>query len=90
MTPDFEFLLGISPNGWFSHTLPGLLLVCLPAGWICLWLFDRWGRRGAQRLLPAEWTLPPERRWSLWWISLSILIGALSHLDWDTFTHESD
>lgn len=90
MTPDFEFLLGITANGWFSHSLPGLFLFCLPAGWVGLWLFDRWGRRGAAWFLPAEWTPAPERRRSIWWISVSILIGAGTHLVWDTFTHEAD
>jgi hypothetical protein len=90
MAPDLEFLLGLTPNGWFSHTLPGVFLFCLPASWACLWLFDRWGRRGAARLLPDEWTLPPERRWSAWWIGLSILLGTSTHIVWDAFTHESD
>jgi hypothetical protein len=90
ITPDLEFLLGVTPNGWFSHTLPGLFLVCLPSSWICLRLFDRWGRRGVARLLPREWTLPAPPPSSFWWISVSILIGASTHLVWDTFTHESD
>jgi hypothetical protein len=90
MAPDLQFLLGLSPNGWFSHTLPGLFLICLPASWILLRLFDRWGRRGIARFLPSEWTLPAPPPSTFWWVSFSILIGASTHVVWDAFTHESE
>ena len=54
-SPDFEYLLRINYVGHFSHTIPGLLLVCLPASWLALYLFDRWGRAGVQALLPSTW-----------------------------------
>jgi len=89
MTPDAEFLLGVTRDGWFSHTLPGIVLVCVPLGWACLWLFDRWGRRGLERLLPDEWVLPPAPASGFWWITASLVIGAATHVVWDAFTHES-
>ena len=88
-TPDYEFFLHLYPVGRFAHTVPGLLIVCLPAGWVSLWLFDRFGRRGAQRLLPGAWRLPirpagPDRPIAT---SCALLLGAASHVVWDAFTH---
>ena len=91
-SPDFQYFLRINASGHFSHTIPGLLLVCLPASWLALYLFDRWGRAGVQALLPSTWRLPsppiPARR-PIANISLAILLGALSHVLWDSFTHRS-
>jgi len=87
-TPDHEYFLHLNTVGRFSHTLPGLFLVCLPLGWLSLWLFDRFGRRGAQRLLPSGWRLlaqPPPS--SLLATSSALLLGAASHIAWDAFTH---
>ena len=57
-TPDYQYFLRLYTEGGFSHTLPELLLVCLPAGWLTLWLFDRFGWRGLATLLPPGWQLP--------------------------------
>jgi uncharacterized protein DUF4184 len=58
-TPDYIYFLHLNTVGRFGHTLPGLILFCLPAGWFSLWLFDRFGRRGVEILIPATWRLPP-------------------------------
>ena len=89
MTPDYEFFLHLNAVGRFAHTVPGLFVVCLPAGWLSLWLYDRFGRRGAQRLLPSAWRLPsrpagPDRPVAT---SCALLLGATSHVVWDAFTH---
>jgi hypothetical protein len=63
----------------------------LPASWLALYLFDRWGRAGVQALLPSAWRLPspPVPAQPVANISLAILLGALSHVLWDSFTHRS-
>jgi uncharacterized protein DUF4184 len=88
-TPDYQYFLHLNTVGRFSHTLPGLFLVCLPVGWLSLWLFDRFGRRGAQMLLPSGWRLPaqPAQPYSLLATSCALLFGAASHVAWDAFTH---
>ncbi|HEX2440960.1 MAG TPA: DUF4184 family protein [Methylomirabilota bacterium] len=89
MTPDYEYFLRLYTVGRFSHSPLGLLTVCLPAGWLCLWLFDRYGRRGVQALLPAAWTLPPPPfgPYPILATSFALLLGATSHVLWDGFTH---
>jgi len=90
-TPDYQYFLHLYTVGGFSHTLPGLLLVCLPAGWLTLWLFDRFGRRGLATLLPPGWQLParPARAYSPVATSAALLLGAATHVVWDAFTHAS-
>lgn len=89
--PDFAYFLQLQTNDHFGHTLPGLFAWCLPVGWLTLWLFDRFGRRGVQALLPAGWALPPSapRIHSAVNISVALLLGAASHIVWDAFTHRT-
>ena len=91
VTPDYEYFLHLNAVGHVGHTLPGLFLLCLPAGWLSLWLFDRSGRRGVETLLPAAWHLPPAPPgpYRILTISAALLVGAASHLVWDAFTHAS-
>ena len=87
--PDVQYFTRLAAEGRFTHTLPGLLLVCLPVGWIVLLLFDRFGRAGVAALLPAQWRLPdaPESR-PLLLTSLALFIGSVTHVVWDAFTHD--
>ena len=87
--PDVQYFTRLAAEGRFTHTLPGLLFVCLPVGWIVLLLFDRFGRAGVAALLPAQWRLPeaPESR-PLLLTSLALFIGSVTHVVWDAFTHD--
>jgi len=89
-TPDYEYFLHLNTVGRFAHTLPGLFLVC-PAGWVSLWLFDRFGRHGVATLLPTAWQLPPvpASPYRVLPTSSALLLGAVSHVIWDGFTHAS-
>ncbi|MEP6572820.1 MAG: DUF4184 family protein [Gemmatimonadota bacterium] len=86
-TPDYEYFLHLNTVGHFAHTLPGLITVCLPAGWLSLWLFDRYGRMGAERLLPPQWKLRLPSGTPFFSTSCAILLGALTHIAWDGLTH---
>lgn len=90
-SPDFFFLLTGHSLGRFSHTLPGLVVMCLPFSWLALIIFDRWGRAGVQALLPTSWCLPPPPTplRPFMGTTVAILVGALSHVVWDSFTHRS-
>lgn len=78
-------------NATYSHTLPGLT-VALPFTLALLALY-RLVRRPAADLLPGRLSMggTPGRTSSYprraGWVLLSALIGVLTHLAWDSFTH---
>lgn len=96
LTPDLPYYVFTYSLSAFSHSIPGLVLFCLPTGLLVLILFQYVLKRPSFALLPS----PLQRRLSgtthpipLWpikrilLISLSIFIGATSHVLWDSFTH---
>lgn len=83
-------------NNWewstFSHSLPGVVFFCLPVGILLLALFFML-RRPLTAMLPnphREALLPlcETRRESLLACGISLLLGILLHLGWDSFTHD--
>lgn len=92
MTPDFRYLLTLQPLGANSHSLLGLLVFCLPVGFT-VWLAYRHLVRpalvdllppAAQRALAA-----PGGSVTLYASALvAVLLGAFSHIAWDSFTHD--
>ncbi len=98
MAPDFEYLVYLRTNRTIGHTLPGLVLMCLPASLVVLALWhgvvkrplaflapERSGHLVAAAHRPFPW-LPAERFVT---ICLSVLLGSWSHLAWDAFTHRN-
>lgn len=89
MTPDFEYLLRLKPLSVWSHTVPGLFVFCLPVGLLTWVAWERMAR-GPTRELVA---LRSERRphaltpRTLGLAAMAVLLGAASHLVWDSFTH---
>jgi Domain of unknown function (DUF4184) len=97
MTPDIAFLLPIGISRAQSHSLPGLLWCCLPVGLFVYLGFHLLLKRPLIHLLPphgfarlhqyehpgeaVSWRLLPA-------ILLCLLIGAITHLVWDSFTHK--
>jgi Domain of unknown function (DUF4184) len=96
MSPDFIYLVTLRPNGELTHTLPGIFLYCLPAGLLVLLICHLLSRPLMSMLpFPAPqyridsikmFSLQAVRRLAL--ISLSVVIGAFTHVAWDAFTHE--
>ncbi len=95
MAPDFEYFLRLTPQGRYFHSLPGLFLCTLPAGLAVLWLFHRSARYAIVRLLPApvqrrlvcrDFPFGGARRFAL--LAFSVLVGAFTHILWDSFTHK--
>jgi hypothetical protein len=89
MAPDFVYLLRLAPRGLFGHTLVGLFAFCLPVGLATYAAYERIVRPAIVRLLPPglQSSLRPVRR-ALVGAAIAILIGAISHIVWDDFTHE--
>ena len=95
-TPDLEFFLRFAPKGPFGHTTRGLFLFCQPAGFIVFWLFHAVVKeplaalmpRAVRQRVPADpYPLPLWQPLQLALVLVSILVGALTHVLWDSFTH---
>jgi hypothetical protein len=96
MTPDIAFLLPIGVSRAQSHSVSGLLWCCLPVGLFVFLVFHLLLKRPLIHVLPphgfarlhqyahpgeaVSWRLLPS-------ILLCLLIGAITHLVWDSFTH---
>jgi hypothetical protein len=72
-----------------THTLAGLFWFCLPVGLVATWLIRRSAPIVAAHLpgLGDYGVLGVVRH--RWWVTVSsLLLGALTHLFWDGFTHD--
>jgi membrane-bound metal-dependent hydrolase YbcI (DUF457 family) len=98
MTPDFGLLLPTNLVRWQTHSLMGLLDFCLPVGLCAYWLTqllikpamlevlpDRAFARLRREHPPASIRSP--RQWL--YAAVALLLGAVTHLIWDAFTHEN-
>jgi Domain of unknown function (DUF4184) len=97
MSPDFGFYFGSFAVSRMAHTLGGLFTICLPSG-LALLALIRVLHRPIGALLPfphRQRVLSLARVPSLrspsafFWASFSLLVGGLTHLVWDSFTHQS-
>lgn len=95
LAPDFGYYVGAMPLGSFAHTSRGSVLAALPIGMSLLALFYLMRRPlwyllpQPHRMLLASRSLGPIPV-SLWqWLgaAASVLLGAWTHLAWDSFTH---
>ena len=96
MVPDFRiFFPGMSRVE--THSAIALITFCLPVGLVTYWGFERLIKTPVVEVLPegpyarwrpyaAEGDFRSLRQWLL--ATLGILVGAVSHLVWDGFTHE--
>jgi hypothetical protein len=97
MTPDLGYLLPLSLLRSDTHSLMALFGFCLPIGLAIWWLFQLLIKPAWCAVLPGSLRLrlrhehPPSRitDWRVWLgAAAAILLGALTHLVWDGFTHE--
>jgi hypothetical protein len=97
MVPDFGYLLPIQPPRVLTHSAVSLLTFSVPVGLLSYWIFQRWIKVPLFNLLPD----PAYLRWRpfatpaalsspLHWLLATggVLVGAVTHLVWDGFTHE--
>jgi uncharacterized protein DUF4184 len=95
--PDLEFFVRFGPRGPFGHTARGLFLFALPAAFMMFWLYEEVVKEPLVALLPlsvreriaqAPYMLSLRRPRQLGLVVLSLLVGAATHILWDSFTHE--
>jgi hypothetical protein len=97
LAPDFRYFLNLAPRSHIGHSFKGIFIFCLPVGLAVLWIFHQVMKRPLislapqshqQRLVklagPFLWN--GAARFGL--IVASLLLGAVSHLAWDAFTHD--
>jgi len=94
MAPDFQFFIPFDASREFTHDFSGMFLFCLPLGLAVWLLFVKVLERPTIELLPAQWRerVPrsgPVTPRAVLLASLGILIGTLTHIAWDAFTHEA-
>jgi len=96
MSPDFVYYIGRFDLGNFTHSPLGVLVTCLPAGLLVLAL-ALWLRDPIAQILPQPHrdallaTGPARPHFTLRPLSLaaaSLWLGAITHVLWDSFTHE--
>lgn len=94
MTPDFHYFLPFDILRSDSHSLPAVLWFCLPLGMVLYLLFHLILKAPLAALLPAAMRtkLPLKDLLGLPRVSglaivISLLLGALTHIVWDSFTH---
>jgi hypothetical protein len=83
----------------FSHTIDGLIWFDLPLGLLLTFLFHNIVRNRLFENLPTflksrfstfknfDWNRHFKQNWLV--VTISILIGAASHIFWDSFTHDN-
>jgi len=98
MVPDFGLLVpGYVPR-WQTHSLPGLVTFCLPVGLLVYWVTMLLFRPAILEVVPDGAYLrlragpePPSIVSARAWLraAVALLLGAITHLIWDAFTHEN-
>ena len=99
MTPDFEYFIKMRVNSHFSHTVGGVFYFDLPIAFVLAWLFLRFVRKNLIANLPVFFQcrmqplLQLNTRTVLFergiLFAVSAVLGALSHILWDGFTHSN-
>jgi hypothetical protein len=99
LSPDFEYFFKMGVDSEFSHTKAGLFYFDLPVTFLLALIFHQIAKRNLINNLPAFF----QKRFQdtlhfnflnyikhHWWIFLiSALVGAASHIFWDSFTHNN-
>jgi len=98
IVPDFEYFIRMDGKSFYSHTIAGLFWFDLPLALLLCFIYHQVVRNPLFDNLP--WFLNKRMvnfkdfKWTdyfsknFWVVAVSILIGASSHLLWDSFTHD--
>ena len=99
LSPDFEYFLKMSVSSQFSHTLTGMIYFDLPITLFIALLFHLTVKRNLIHNLPVfiqmrlhevvSFDFLKYLRGNIVVFALSALVGAGSHILWDSFTHNN-
>jgi len=98
MAPDFLYFINLKPSGYFGHTLLGFLILNLPLCFLLNYLFTEHIKDSLIAHLPekiqfyfsicykqkSDYTMR-----SMVIFCYSALLGMVTHVFWDSFTHKS-
>ncbi len=99
ITPDFEYFLRMKIESNFSHTLWGIFWFDLPLGILLTFIYHNIVKNEFIDNLPKElnsrfinnkklnWNNYFAKNWMI--VILSLFVGVISHIFWDSFTHEN-
>lgn len=89
VSPDFPYLLVLTPTHAPGHTLMGALIYCIVPSLAVLFVWFRW----LESPTLAFWKLPLRNQAvgvrSIPLIILGVFIGAMSHVLWDSTSHSN-
>lgn len=92
MTPDYPWFLTGGRTAGLSHSAVGVLTVDLAVGVLAVLAWRRLAHEPVRDLLPPvlghrlpEAAPTPAR--DVPWVALGVLVGAATHVVWDSFTH---
>jgi hypothetical protein len=96
MIPDFPLFVPFSPGYETTHSVPGVFTACLPIGLAGFFVFQLLMKRPLFALLPqaiqhrcvglSRPSVEPTLKFFAY-TSLAVVIGSLTHVCWDSFTH---
>jgi Domain of unknown function (DUF4184) len=91
MVPDVPYFVPLGIDRHLGHSIPALFWFCVPMGLIIYWLFEYFLKQPFISLCPlslqSRLVAMPVAKASMMAIIGSLLIGAITHLLWDSFTH---
>lgn len=86
MSPDVSYVVELYGPQVEAHSLQGLIVFCLP---VSLVLYAAWRAYAARVWIALCPWMADENRGSCGNVVLSVLIGAVTHVVWDGFTHRT-
>ena len=96
MVPDWPLYVPYGPRYQLTHSFPGILLACLPIGFVISIFFQLALKRALYELLPRIFQArlvayvaadPLFGIRPLLMIAAAVSVGATTHIAWDAFTH---
>lgn len=87
MSPDFPYLLMMTPVHAPGHSIPGVWIYCLLPALLILVLWYRWLEQPILKLLALPRAQITWNFRAVLLVILGVLLGAYSHLLWDATSH---
>ena len=99
LLPDFEYFIRMKIESIYSHTFWGIFYFNLPLGIALAFIFHNFVKTELFKNIPTalnqRFKKCEKLNWNKYfaenWIAVisSVIIGTISHIFWDSFTHES-